>query len=258
MKLIESSDLFLLVVAHPDDECMFFFPTIVHLASATGGIPFYILCMSNGNYNGLGRQREKEFIKAALVLCIDASNVNIIDDPLLQDNPHVDWDEELVSDRIFRHVQLLLAENGQDKQTNVTIITFDKYGISGHRNHISIYRGVQHLVRNDRRKFQFGGIISMRAICLLSVSSVFQKYVPFVYFMEILWHYRNAKSDTVYHLTSINLVLAWRALSTHQSQFVWYRKLSILFSRYTYFNQLVEIKTTSLLGTQRNKEMMQN
>ena len=137
---MESSDFVLLIVAHPDDECMFFFPTIVHLASKTGEIPFYILCMSNGNYNGLGRQREKELIKAARILGIDASKVTILDDPLLQDNPHVDWNEERVSHCIFQHIQLLLVKNPQDKQTNVTIITFDKYGISGHRNHISIYR----------------------------------------------------------------------------------------------------------------------
>ena len=103
-------------------------------------------------------------------------------------------------------------------------------------------RGVQHLLRNDRRTSRWGGSMSIRAMCLLSVSSIFQKYVPFVYFMEILWHYRNASSDTMNHFLSLNLVLAWRALSTHQSQFVWYRKLSILFSRYTYFNQLVELR----------------
>lgn len=33
-------------------------------------------------------------------------------------------------------------------------------------------------------------------------------------------------------------ILVWRAMAAHQSQFVWYRRLSVMFSRYTYINDL--------------------
>lgn len=37
----------LLVIAHPDDECMFFGPTIFRLCEQ--GTEVYLLCLSNGN-----------------------------------------------------------------------------------------------------------------------------------------------------------------------------------------------------------------
>lgn len=36
----------LIVTAHPDDECMFFLPTVVNLLER--GIPVYLLCCSTG------------------------------------------------------------------------------------------------------------------------------------------------------------------------------------------------------------------
>lgn len=35
--------------------------------------------------------------------------------------------------------------------------------------------------------------------------------------------------------------LAWNALQRHESQFVWYRKLFIVTSRYVYTNTLIEV-----------------
>ena len=40
------------------------------------------------------------------------------------------WREELVSDIVLRHVASLAID---------TVITFDRYGISGHKNHIALY-----------------------------------------------------------------------------------------------------------------------
>merc|ERR1712071_140657 len=48
----------------------------------------------------------------------------------LKDDPSVRWREELVSDIILRQVASLSID---------TCITFDRHGVSGHRNHISLY-----------------------------------------------------------------------------------------------------------------------
>ena len=48
----------LLVISHPDDESMFFGPTIQALRRA--GARTHILCLSNGDADGLGAVREKE------------------------------------------------------------------------------------------------------------------------------------------------------------------------------------------------------
>ena len=54
--------VYLIVTAHPDDESMFMLPTITNLVKA--GKTVNILCLSNGNADGLGKQREKEMEKA--------------------------------------------------------------------------------------------------------------------------------------------------------------------------------------------------
>jgi N-acetylglucosaminylphosphatidylinositol deacetylase len=53
------------VIAHPDDEAMFFTPAIVNLRESNN---LHLLCLSSGDYAGLGRTREKELDKAANML----------------------------------------------------------------------------------------------------------------------------------------------------------------------------------------------
>lgn len=57
----------LYVIAHPDDEAMFFVPSILHLGKTNN---LHLLCMSTGNADGLGRTREKELQASAKLLGI--------------------------------------------------------------------------------------------------------------------------------------------------------------------------------------------
>ena len=52
----------LYVIAHPDDEAMFFVPSITQLRTTND---LYLLCLSNGNFDGLGKIREKELHASA-------------------------------------------------------------------------------------------------------------------------------------------------------------------------------------------------
>ena len=47
------NDRVLIVTAHPDDECMFFGPTLCHLADRD--IKAKVLCLSTGNFYGKGK-----------------------------------------------------------------------------------------------------------------------------------------------------------------------------------------------------------
>lgn len=55
----------LLITAHPDDESMFFIPTIKNLKDV--GYKIHLLCLSPGNH----RRRKEELEKAAHFLHID-------------------------------------------------------------------------------------------------------------------------------------------------------------------------------------------
>ena len=86
----------LLIIAHPDDEIMFWTPTISYLLSKK--INFKILCLSNGNFLGLGEKREIEFDNVSRELNLP-DNV-ILNIPELQDNITMKWDEKKVAEVI--------------------------------------------------------------------------------------------------------------------------------------------------------------
>ena len=110
----------ILVIAHPDDEAMFFFPTISRAKR------LHIICLSNGGYDGLGEQREEELQRAARRLGASATCIN---NAALQDGPHA-WDPSVVA-----------ANVGPWLHAGAVVVTFDRYGASGHANHVAVYHG---------------------------------------------------------------------------------------------------------------------
>ena len=73
-----------LLIAHPDDEAMFFAPTLLALTRPEAGNHVKILCLSTGDAEGLGETRKKELVKSAMML-----GVHDEDDVLVLDNPWV-------------------------------------------------------------------------------------------------------------------------------------------------------------------------
>uniref|UniRef100_A0A8D0WB68 N-acetylglucosaminylphosphatidylinositol deacetylase n=1 Tax=Sus scrofa TaxID=9823 RepID=A0A8D0WB68_PIG len=94
----------LLVTAHPDDEAMFFAPTILGLARL--GHQLSLLCFSAGDYYNQGEIRKKELLQSCDVLGIPSSSVTIIDNRDFPDNPAVRWDPGRVADVLLRHIEL--------------------------------------------------------------------------------------------------------------------------------------------------------
>ncbi|KAF8406700.1 hypothetical protein HHK36_008792 [Tetracentron sinense] len=121
----------LLVMAHPDDESMFFSPTVIYLASRLHSI--HILCMSIGNADGKGSIRKEELYQACAVLKVPVQQVKILDHPELQDGFDKMWSRNLLA----RIIEQEISSHGID-----LIITFDNYGVSGHRNHCDVHQGI--------------------------------------------------------------------------------------------------------------------
>ena len=192
----------LLVTAHPDDESMFFLPTVVSLA---GSHSLHLLSLSTGNADGLGRVREKELKQAGSLLRF--SSVESLDDPRLQDGMTTQWEDTVVAALLRKYT----AEHNIH-----TVITFDAQGISGHPNHQAVHRGVRKL--QGLRRFQ------------LESTGMLRKYLGVFDLLLSL------SEDMLF--VNVNIGLAWRAMAAHYSQFVWYRKLFVLFSRYGYVNTL--------------------
>lgn len=71
-----------LLIAHPDDEAMFFAPTLLALTRPDTGNHVKILCLSTGDQDGLGHVRRTELKKSAMLLGLrDEDDAFVMDDP---------------------------------------------------------------------------------------------------------------------------------------------------------------------------------
>uniref|UniRef100_A0A3P9L3P0 N-acetylglucosaminylphosphatidylinositol deacetylase n=1 Tax=Oryzias latipes TaxID=8090 RepID=A0A3P9L3P0_ORYLA len=122
----------LIVTAHPDDECMFFAPTIIRLRELN--VSVHLLCLSEGNYYNQGPERHRELVSSCAVLGIPNSRITIIDDEKLPDDPKAEWSTALISSVVAKHLRA---------HTFNLVLTFDGSGVSGHANHVAIYKAIR-------------------------------------------------------------------------------------------------------------------
>ena len=130
--LKEKKDV-LILTAHPDDEVMFFAPTIKFLKKCKCEVR--ILCLSNGNYDKIGDIRETEFKDVCKNLKIE--DAVMINDENLQDDFKKKWDQELICKKIEEYMKI-----NDNFEKIGTIITFDENGVTKHPNHISCAEGL--------------------------------------------------------------------------------------------------------------------
>ncbi|KAF7168863.1 hypothetical protein CNMCM6106_003878 [Aspergillus hiratsukae] len=230
----------LFVTAHPDDETLFFSPSITYRRDDPH-VRRGLLVISSGNYDGIGERRRQEIHNSCSVLGIVPDRCVVLDDAELQDVPKKWWDEDLIQDLVASHVRKWNAD---------LIITFDNGGVSGHMNHRAVSAGV--------RKYIASTPHAPPAYTLQS-TSLFRKYsslldliptsIPFAWriFKAILTspasstHTTNGLHD-LWPLDAYNdkvlLVSPWRthlvsraAFSQHASQYSWDRSFYLATSR---------------------------
>ncbi|KAG2429017.1 hypothetical protein HXX76_011259 [Chlamydomonas incerta] len=254
----------LLVVAHPDDESLFFSNYIN--AATCAGVRVHVLCLSTGNADGLGKVREKELLRACDLLQIARDRVTILDEPRLQDGFH-DWDAAAVAAAVTRAVQALQPDE---------LVTFDAGGVSGHPNHASIFRAVRGMLASGAPPAgsdSDGHAVRPCHVYTLVTHPLLVKFsgplgAALLLMRAHLQGRRQPAAATAstsagagaasaagggalgvpagggpLAFATANPVLPLRAMCCHWSQFVWYRLLFILFSTYTYVNLLAPLGT---------------
>ncbi|XP_078598340.1 N-acetylglucosaminyl-phosphatidylinositol de-N-acetylase-like [Branchiostoma floridae x Branchiostoma japonicum] len=206
----------LVVTAHPDDECMFFAPSV--LETLRLGHQVFLLCLSTGNFEKKGTTRRRELLESAAILGIPADNVTVVDNPDLPDDMNTAWDTKLVAEKILEHVI--------DTSANV-VITFDQYGVSGHKNHSSLFYGVNDLMEN-------GHMPDNILVYVLESVSLLRKYTSVLDVLPSIL----SSASTLFLSGYPAILKAQRAMCAHRSQLVWFRWLYIAFSRYMVINTL--------------------
>ena len=200
------------IFAHPDDETMFFLPILSMMSRV--GLKFRLLCLSTGNYDGLGETRIAEF----RLVCkeLNSSGCDILDDSELKDGPHL-WSPVDVK---------RVVENYLSNHPNIdSIFSFDSYGISGHPNHVSVYKGLE-------------GMNVRPIVYTLKSEPLWRKYFPPLDFLIKLFDPNNQLMASNFDDPFKSL----RIMKLYKSQNVWFRKLFSLFSIYSYVNEFSILK----------------
>ncbi|PTU25538.1 hypothetical protein P175DRAFT_0427880 [Aspergillus ochraceoroseus IBT 24754] len=187
-----------LLIAHPDDEAMFFAPTVLSLTKPELGNHLKILCLSTGDADGLGHIRKQELKTSAMRLGLRSeSDVFVIDEPSrFPDSMATEWSTNDVaallasaftpddssntttSSSAFRKRTTGGAAQGADTPPPATIdvlLTFDAHGISNHPNHRSLYHGAVQFLRLLMKDKP--GVSCPVALYTLTTTSLPRKYI---------------------------------------------------------------------------------
>ena len=251
----------MLVISHPDDEAMFFGPTVesLKMSKLDGGggqedavikdtvseIKVFCICLSNGNAEGLGQIRAKELKKSTLEV-FKMDGCVIADSEDLQDGMDNVWPLEEIANVVHECVQHYSPD---------VILTFDEKGVSKHPNHVQTHRGVMRFVVEAK----LGAIPN---------AEYTEENVPEVWVLETTPFYRTFMGAMDYWASIVstttrnkkkketsdskrlspevmfcskNPSLVLKAMRTHATQWVWFRKLYVKFSRYSLMNTLRRI-----------------
>lgn len=263
-----------LLIAHPDDESMFFSPTVTKLTEPALENHVKILCLSSGNADGLGETRKAELESAAVKLGLRGrEDVFIVDDlARFRDGMQERWDEEEIAKVLTR----AFAPNAEKKSKKAAkgssgggptatidaLITFDQDGVSSHPNHKALFHGAKYFLSELMR--EHSGYACPITLYTLSSVNMLRKY-SFVldtlptYFMGIMSDISNAakgkkppkrvkgkgmakgsRGDRVMFVSDLSKY--WRGRSamvySHRSQMVWFRWGWISIGRYMVVNDL--------------------
>ncbi|GMT28444.1 hypothetical protein PFISCL1PPCAC_19741, partial [Pristionchus fissidentatus] len=213
---LSSSSRLLLIIAHPDDETMFFSPLIRNALRC--GSRVFVLCLSSGDFYGEGDRRRLELFDAVDRLGIDPSDVTVIDGDNMKDGS--EWSSSSLLPIIIRYVVSL----------DVSLVTsFDDVGVSGHSNHTACS-----LALKAARSILPDQVELIR----LESPSLFRKYSGALSLMVSLL--RDSPNCTLIS-SPADIISSWRAMAAHRSQLLWFRYLYMITSSLLFTNTFTRV-----------------
>ena len=242
----------LLLIAHPDDEAMFFSPTLTWLTRPDLGNTVVVLCLSSGDADGLGHVRKGELVSSALMLGVrEKEHVVVLEDEKLKDGMDQAWDTKYIASTLtkFFAPQISSLSPKEPPKANVdVIITFDSSGVSGHPNHIALLHGARNFLTTLMSRH--AGWTCPVTLYSLTSTNVVRKYASILdaplTILGNIW----ARKEKGEHPSPLLMVSgpgdvrrAQRAMTTgHRSQMRWFRWGWIGISRYMVMNDLARVK----------------
>lgn len=221
----------LVLTAHPDDEVMFFGPSILGLGQR--GAHLSAVCVSIGDADGLGAVRAEELKRSYAKLGVPSDRVQSWNDTRLQDGFAQLWDPDYIAQR--------LAPSACSTRPDA-LLTFDAGGVSLHPNHRAMFQAALAL---QQGWIQLCGRPHSAAPAVLALHTLSWriKYFGLVASTaQFLAHQAGLGSQR--ELLFLSPPQAYPhivdAMREHASQWVWFRYLYLGFSSYLHGNALTQ------------------
>jgi N-acetylglucosaminylphosphatidylinositol deacetylase len=219
----------LVLTSHPDDESYFFAPTIQALKAAN--VETHLVCLSDGGAGGDGETRKKELLRVKELF--ELEGMCIVEAEDLMDGMANAWPAKTV-------MTVLDEYTGGAPTTFDYVVTFDSGGVSGHLNHVCTYEGTKQWIEERKMSVSAAGDRGgCPQVWVLETTNAVRKLSGALDFAN---SYLESLIDSRrVFVPSASPIEVLKAVRLHASQFVWYRKLFVVFSRYTYMNTLRRI-----------------
>lgn len=241
------------VIGHPDDEVMFFSPSLVEIIKPKHGNHVRLVCFSRGDavHESFGAIRSQELRNSARIMGVADEDVVILD---YKDGMDIHWNSDDIAASLANIIDTKSLKN-------VSVITFDGHGVSGHENHISLYHGTREFFRsrigadgslqlyvlkslNFWEKYSFTVLTNIELFFGLLSRHVFSSLLKLNVNVSFFNQFNGNRLSLVIVYSDLNMLsLSFAAMAYgHFSQMVWFRYGWIIFSRYLTYNHLIQIQ----------------
>lgn len=238
LEFLDRIDSLSLVIAHPDDEVMFFAPSLLEFDSRLpSSVEFNIVCLSKGGADGLGDTRIQELQESVNLLLSNSRRRYRLHQYDYPDGQEEIWDQKSVQSSIRDSVLI--------EKKSTALLSFDDRGVSKHINHIACHEAVSNLLQNES---------SVKAALYLDSygDNIVLKYSAFFWEiwklardwlihqgLPIFWP-KGKDSDTATLMSGYpDYALSFASMvHAHKSQMVWFRYCWWTFSRFVFVNDL--------------------
>ena len=246
---IHNSTLYF-VIGHPDDEVMFFSPSIIELGKPKYNNDIHLVCFSNGDAvdPSMGSIRSNELLHSATILGVPRNKVTILSN--YKDGMNITWDHA----KINNSLKQIIGTSAKD----LVLITFDESGVSKHPNHISLYHGCKQFYKSFYSKNKSVSLYVLKSLnfwekysfTLLTNVELFVDYLSKYFISNILKininisFFQTTANSSVKIYSDLNMLsVSYAAMGYgHFSQMVWFRYAWLVLSRYLTFNHLIQIE----------------
>lgn len=228
----------LLVIAHPDDEAMFFAPllgALARLAPGGGGarVEVHVLCLTSGEGGGCGEVRARELLGAAAALGVAPSRVRVLRHAALRDGLREAWDGGAAAGAVGAALARVRP---------ALVATFDAGGVTRHPNHCAAHAAVVRAAAaaaGAEPRLQ-----RPPTLLLLQTLPLWQRFLGPLAALCRCCRRRRAEHGAQQQQQQLTLGAPgpwpWahchQAMRQHASQYVWHRRLWVACSSYSVMN----------------------